>query len=317
MIWVHGRGFVWQKARTKNLHIPRRNWIYFYTLFKKLLRNWIWNWVGAWQSKVLPAKHSKLLERSWFIEGDTFKLSREVLGAKQRRLVVDVGQGIKSQPRPVSSQRQKKTNVLLAENLAPQNRRSFNLPYGGYLSSTLAFVLAGWNVKTLLWRETEKETTIFLCGNMNEGPEPVKAKAYPTVFVLFIPPRKQLEINVVRLKSTKNLPRKCRVVVQILQPPGAKNVHFTSSWCKSCREFWSPKIRKYRFLRIRLVWASTANVACAKPLRQQPSFYSNRNISTLPPHQSQMFSLLQCRRDLISLRLQRLAASKTTHSSFG
>ena len=91
----------------------------------------------------------------------------------------------------------------------------------------------------------------------------------------------------------------------------AKNVHFTSSWCKSCREFWSPKIRKYRFLRIRLVWASTANVACAEPLRQQSSFHSNRNISTLPPHQSQMFSLLQCRWDLISLRLQRLAASKS------
>lgn len=138
------------------------------------------------------------------------------------------------------------------------------------MPSTLAFVLAGWSVKTLLWRETEKETTIFLCGNMNEGSEPVKAKAYPTVFALFIPPRKQLEINVVRLKSTKNLPRKCRVVVQSLQPPGAKNVHFTPSWRKSCREFWSPKIRKYRFLRIGLVWSSTANVACAdsEPLNQ-------------------------------------------------
>ena len=135
-------------------------------------------------------------------------------------------------------------------------------------------------------------------------------------FVLFIPPRKQLEINVVRLKSTKNLPRKCRVVMQILQPPGAKNVHFTSSWCKSCREFWSPKIRKYRFLRIRLVWASTANVACAEPLGEQQSFHSNRNISTLPPHQWEMFSLLQCRWDLISFRLQRLAASKATHSTF-
>ena len=132
----------------------------------------------------------------------------------------------------------------------------------------------------------------------------------------FHPTAKALEINVVRLKSAKNLPRKYRVVVQFLQPPGAKNVHFTSSWCKSCREVWSPKIRKYRFLRIRLVWASTANVACAGPLRQQPSFHSNRNISTLPPHQSQMFSLLQCRRDLISLPLQRLAASKTTHSTF-
>ena len=98
---------------------------------------------------------------------------------------------------------------------------------------------------------------------MNEGPEPVKAKAYPTVFVLFIPPRKQLEINVVRLKSTKNLPRKCRVVVQFLQPPGAKNVHFTSSWCKSCREFWSPKIRKYRFLRIRLVYEHQRRMSLA------------------------------------------------------
>ena len=52
---------------------------------------------------------------------------------------------------------------------------------------------------------------ILLCGNMNEGAELVMAKVYPTVFVLFIPPRKQLEINVVRLKTSKNLPRKCRV----------------------------------------------------------------------------------------------------------
>ena len=213
----------------------------------------------------------------------------------------------------MSQQRQKKTNVLLAENLARQNRRSFNLPYGGYLPSTLAFVLAGWNVKTLLWRETEKETTIFLCGNMNEGPEPVKAKAYPTVFVLFIPPRTQLEINVVRLKSTNNLPRKCRVVLQSPTTRGEKRT-FHAFLTQKLQRILVTEDQKVSFPsnRPRMIINGEGRLRWAA----QPSFHSNRNISTLPPHKSQMFSLLKCRWDLISLRLQRLAASKATHSTF-
>ena len=64
------------------------------------------------------------------IEGDNFKLSREVLSAKRRQLVVEHGKGNKPQAaRELTEAEEDK--FLSAVNLVPQIQQSCSVPCGG------------------------------------------------------------------------------------------------------------------------------------------------------------------------------------------
>ena len=129
------------------------------------------------------------------IEGDNFKLSREVLSAKRRQLVVEHGKG--SKPQAARELTEAKEDKLF-------ECGEFGTSNPTILQRTLWWIIAlqfGFRARdesrrlkggdVTLDRETQTRTMRFWCGDMSEGSKHVKAKTSYTVFVLSILLRKQ------------------------------------------------------------------------------------------------------------------------------
>ena len=118
------------------------------------------------------------------IDGDKFKLSREVLSAKRRQLVVEHGKGNKPNAARELTESEKDKLFECGE------------------SNRLAAYLVVDNCSAL-W--VQSGGTSPWSGDMSQGRKRVKVKTSHTLFALFIQLRKQLAMSAVRLKSHRIL----------------------------------------------------------------------------------------------------------------
>ena len=119
------------------------------------------------------------------IEVDIFKLSREVLSAKRRQLVIEHGKG--NRPQAARELTEAEEDKLFAE------CGEFGTSNPTALQRTLWWVIAlhfGFRARdesrrlkwgTSLWRKTQKRRMRFMGGDMSEDPKHVKAKTSHTV----------------------------------------------------------------------------------------------------------------------------------------
>ena len=129
------------------------------------------------------------------IDGDKFKLSREVLSAKRRQLVVEHGKGNKPNATRELTESEKDKLFECGES----NRLA------AYLVVDNCSALWVQSGGTSPWRRIQKQRMAFLSGDMSQGRKRVKVKTSHTLFALFIQLRTQLALSAVRLKSHRIL----------------------------------------------------------------------------------------------------------------